>query len=1031
MYKNLHKLCSNVSFLRTMRYFLVAVFFLICILSGGKIVAQATHFVTDDEAKYKTVKEHIAKEEYALAYPLVKDLLMQYPATQKANNTYVFDDVQYFQALCELKLQLEIGKENALAFINHSNNDPRKAMLSFHIGHYYFLQGNYGSAIVYFDEADIANLSNEQIADAKFEKAYSYFQLKQYANAKPLFDEIRQIEKNKYYLPATYYYGFINYYNKQYSQALESFLLVANVEEYKTVVPYYIAEIYYFQGKKDEALNYAEKLLAEGGMPNFNSQLNLLTGQIYFEKGQYKKALPLLENYVNATSKVTQQIQYELSYCYYVAGQNDKAIAGFKQLSNLKDSMGQNSMYLLGDLYLKAGQRENARNAFQYCAYNSSNKTQQKVSRFNYAKLSYELGYQDIALNEIKTYLNDYPKSEYDAEAKEILVQLLARTSNYVDALALYEKLEKPTAAMQKLYPTIAFGRAIELFNDQRVADADALFTKVIADANAGNLAGYAKFWRGEIAYRNQNYDEAIRNLSDFVATGLPALGEANVTTAKYNLGYCNLQKQNFKTAQSYFEGIAPSISTTSTAFVHDAYIRAADAVFMQKDFTKAAAMYDNAINAVSPQSDYAYFQKATIVGIKNPIEKINTLKKLQQQYPNSYLKDEVNLEIAQTFISTEKYNDAVPFLNNVIKGSNNALKPQAYLKLGLAYYNAKNNKEAISTYTALMKAYPQSAEADEAVDIVKALYVEEGNSDEFVALMNSIGKPVAITEADSLSYTIALNKYQANDCAGAITAFNNYLSKFPAGAYTLEANYLTAECNAKANALAKALPYYVAVSEKGPSKYFERSTLEAARIYYFESKDYVNAKKYFQLVRDNAANQDNILEALRGLVRCAYQTKDYTGANTAANDLLKRKGISTDDKAVALLTLGKSQQIAGDCNEAIKSFKQVAAINKAAWGAEARYENAACQLSLNNLTAAEKAALQTIKETGSYDEWVTKSYILLGDVFMQQKDYFNAKATYESVAKNASIEAIKQEAETKLQKAIAAEAAESKIINN
>jgi tetratricopeptide (TPR) repeat protein len=1008
---------------------LTQLLFLPFVICSSIAFSQATHFVTDDEASFKTVKEHLAKEEYALAYPLVKELSQKYPATQKANNTYVYDDVQYFEALCELKLQLPIGKENALAFINHSNNEPRKAMLSFHVAHYYFLQGNYGSAIVYFDEADIANLSNAQIADAKFEKAYSYFQLRQFANAKPLFDEIRQIQKNKYYIPATYYYGFISYYNKQYNEALQSFLLVAEEEQYKTIVPYYIAEIYYFQGKKDEALAYAEKL--QGTMPKFETQLDLLIGQIYFEKGQFKKALPLLESYVNASSKVTQQIQYELSYCYYVAGQNEKAIAGFKQLSSLKDSMGQNSMYLLGDLYLKAGQRENARNAFQFCAYNSSNKLQQKVSRFNYAKLSYELGYQDIALNEIKTFLNDYPKSEYDTEAKEILVQLLARTSNYADALALYEKMERPTPGMQKLYPTIAFGRGVELFNDGRLPDADKLFTSVITDANAGNLASYAKFWRGEIAYRNQNYDETIRNLTDFVSTSLPALGEANSTTAKYNLGYANLQKQNFKQAQTFFEAVAPSVNATSTPLLHDAYLRAADATFMQKDFVKAASMYDNAINAVSPQSDYAYFQKATIVGIKNPTEKINVLKKLQTQYPNTYLKDEVNIEIAQTYIGIEKFNDAVPFLNNVIVSGNTASKPQAYLKLGLAHYNAKNNKEAIKAYTALMKAYPQSAEADEAVDIVKAIYVEEGNSDEFVTLMNSIGKPVAITEADSLSYTTALNKYQADDCNAALAGFASYLSKYPAGAYVLEANYLSATCHTKVIAYAKALPFYVAVSDKGNSKYFEKSALEAARIYYFENKDYASAKKYFQLVKDNGTSQDNILEALRGLVRCAYQTKDYAGANTISTELLKRKGISTDDKAIALLVLGKAQQTSNDCVEAIRSFKQVAAVNKAAWGAEARYELAACEFKQGNLAVAEKAALRTIKETGSYDEWVTKSYILLGDIFMQQKDYFNAKATYESVAKNASIVALKQEAEQKLQAAIAAENAESKIITN
>ena len=125
-------------------------------------------------------------------------------------------------------------------------------------------------------------------------------------------------------------------------------------------------------------------------------------------------------------------------------------------------------MYLLGDSYLRTNQKANARNAFQYSAYNSSNKLQQRVSRFNYAKLSYELGYQDIALSEMKKYLHDYPNSDYDTEAREILVSLLANTNNFADALSLYESFDKPTASMQKVYPRILYGRAVELINDQQ-----------------------------------------------------------------------------------------------------------------------------------------------------------------------------------------------------------------------------------------------------------------------------------------------------------------------------------------------------------------------------------------------------------------------------------------------------------------------------------------------------------------------------------------------------------------------------------
>jgi TolA-binding protein len=94
--------------------------------------------------------------------------------------------------------------------------------------------------------------------------------------------------------------------------------------------------------------------------------------------------------------------------------------------------------------------------------------------------------------------------------------------------------------------------------------------------------------------------------------------------------------------------------------------------------------------------------------------------------------------------------------------------------------------------------------------------------------------------------------------------------------------------------------------------------------------------------------------------------------------------------------------------------------LSKSAFGAEARYAIAECFFGQNKLEDAEKAAFEVVNKSGSYEEWSTKAYILLGDVYFKGKDYFNAKATYQSVVDNAKIETLRQEAERKL--AIAAE---------
>jgi len=70
------------------------------------------------------------------------------------------------------------------------------------------------------------------------------------------------------------------------------------------------------------------------------------------------------------------------------------------------------------------------------------------------------------------------------------------------------------------------------------------------------------------------------------------------------------------------------------------------------------------------------------------------------------------------------------------------------------------------------------------------------------------------------------------------------------------------------------------------------------------------------------------------------------------------------------------------------------------------------------------------INKSGSYDFWVTRAYILLGDIYFRQKDFFNAKATFQSVALNAADETLKKEANEKLALVNEAEKKGSKVEN-
>jgi TolA-binding protein len=1003
-----------------------ALFYLLLIFHFS--YAQSTKIYNDADADFKQAKELFQQQKFSLAYPQFEKLYL-HKAWQSNIPVSVQTEAKYYAIICRLQLKDITAVEEAKDFIALEHNAPRIEMMSYQLGEYYYKQSNFADANEYFEKTNVANLSNTEIATMKFHEAYGYFVMQQFSDAKPLFESVSQIPSDPNYYDANYYYGYIAFAEKNYTQALNSFKIIEKQPTYQSIIPYYIAEIYYYRGEKDEALAYAESVLQSGNQ-YYDLQLRELAGHIYFEKGNYKKALPYLEKYVSNTPKVSREDLYELSYCYYDAQQYKKASDGFKELGGKQDTIAQNSMYLLGDSYLKLGNKAGARNAFLFCSLNSTDAQQKEVSKFNYGKLSVELGYTDVALTELRGFVAAYPNSEYTTEAKELLVNVLSNTNNYADALNLLQSLQSQSDIVKRAYPKILYGRAIELINDQQIVKADNLLNGLFyAEYNQAYIS-FANFWKGEIAYRLANYDSAVYYLQVYLRNPL-SVGEVSVAHARYTLGYAYMREEDYDDAIKNFEQVTTSVNNNSTALQVDAYLREADCYFMKKQLGKALPMYETVINNQLQSSDYALFQKAVIAGANDQYaQKISLLQSIQSRYPSSTLIGDANMEVANTYLANEQYDAAIKPLNVILNNKNaEAFKPQAYLKLGVSYFNLKDNQSALNNFQRLISSYPNAPESDEAVDYVRDIFITMQKPDDFVAFMQKSGKPVSYSEQDSITYITAQSAYNNRSYDNALQGFNNYLIKFPQGKYAVEANYMMADIYNARKDFSHAITYYNNVAAKAPNNYAEQSVLQAARIAYFELKDYKQAEQYFEQLKTIAGNPENKLESMRGLLRCQYKLNEFDEALPNAQDLLQQKGIASDDKAMANLIIAKNYQNNNQLGDATGAYKAVVSAGKSEYAAEARYRIAEILLLQNNFKEAEKAGFDVINKAGSYDYWITKAYILLGDVYLKQQDYFNAEATLRSIVENATDAQLKQQAQQKLDEVIAEKEKNSKVV--
>ncbi|WP_295235902.1 tetratricopeptide repeat protein [Sediminibacterium sp.] len=1003
--------------------FIILTLFGFCI----SVQSQETMEWSDPDAAFKEAKQLYQQDQFSLAFPVFKKL---YNNGVKQSNMPVqlMADAQYYYIICGLQLD-EIGAATlAKTFVELDNHLAHVQMVSFYLGEYYYQRKEYNNALIYYGKSNIVNLNNRQIATMKFHQGYAYFVNQDFEKAKPLFNAIRQLPLDPNYIDANYYYGFLAFSERLYETAIECFLIAETHPDYQHVVPFYLTELYYFSGNREKALTYGESAIKRNGQ-YYDLQLKQLVGHLLFEKREFARALPYLETYVASSEKVRREDLYELSYCYYEAKNWNKAIQGFKQIGGALDSLEQNSMYLLADAYLKVNDLQNARNAFQFCAANNSNLVQKEVSSFHYAKLSYELGYFDIAVKSFQQFLTQYPKSGYVNESKELLVSTLANTNSFKDALSLFESLPNKSANAAALLPRLLYGRTVELINDQQLDAAEVLLDKILIIPNNAPQLPLVNFWKGELSYRSGKMDDAIQYITQYLKAPIRN-GEVNPSNARYNLAYAYLKKEMYKQAKEQYELVNKNPHSALNNVEKDAVIRAADCWFMLKEYKQALNLYEQVVQLNWALADYATYQKAIIAGAtNNQSQKLGLLQLIPQLYPSSSMLAQARLEMANTYLADEAFDKVIDPLEALLTQKDAAaLYPVAYQKLGIAYFNLNKNEESLNQFKNLVSKYPNSAESDAAVEYIRNIFIEQQKPLDYIQFMEANGKTLAGNEADSITYKSAFIRFELKDNTGAEAGFNAYLANFPQGKYAVEANYFLAEINLLQKKNKEALGFYKAVAALSPNKYAERSALQAGRIYYFDFQDYNNASTYYALLKTIALQQENKLEAMRGLLRCQYKTQQFVQAVPNATELLLQKSIATDDRLMAGYIIAKNDQMEKRNPQALQGFQSLLPLGKSEITAEAQYRVGELLFQSGKLDEAEKACFEVIKKFGSYTYWVTKSYLLVGDIYLNQKDYFNAEATFKSVADNAELEELKKEAAAKLALVIAEKEKNNKV---
>lgn len=985
--------------------------FTLAFLAAFSLSAQMTTVFTEANLAYKRGMDFYEKGIYTVAQQEFYLALTQLRPVPEPEARLLRGKAELYYAKSAVRAGQPNGEQLMLDYIRAYMPDPLAAEASIEMGDFYFNQGKPDKAFAFYDILDPADLAPSQRDEIYFKKGYTLFIQKKFAQSKQMLSKVKDQESFKYYADANYYYGMCAFFDNNLDDAARSFLRIQNTKQYAQHVPYNLVQIYAAQKNYDKVIQYGLQALEDSKIKN-GKQINQLVGQAYFERKNYTEAEKYLQEGSEGNNQMRVEDFYQLGFSQHRNGHYKDAAPNLENLNRTNSKLGQHGMYLLGDSYLRLGDKARAKNAFATAARMNFDPSVQEEAQWNYAKLCYELKQTQEAVDALQ---NISTRSPYYSDAQQLLGETLLQTRNYDEAVKVISQTSNKTPKLKESLQKATLYRAMQYYEAGDMTNAKTYFERSLQDAPDAEAKATANYWLGDIAFNQKDYASSQRYMSNFLAASkslrtLPS--ESSVHMANYIQGYNYLRQKGYQTALTYFQNCVTGIKrefnlitndNIKTQILGDATLRLGDCYFKKNSYDDAIRYYDEAINKNYSGFVYALYQKGIIQGLKgNNIEKLITLDKLVNNYPNSEFAPSSLLEAGTTYQNLNQLDKAQEKLSKLVTNYKNKseLVVPALLRLGLIAQNKGNNEAAISYYKQVFYSNPSPVDAKAALERLQDIYVNDlGKPDEYFAFLQTIpGYNVDNLEKDNISYRAAEVQYEQGNYEKAITNFTNYLSKFPNSANTTNAYYFRAESFAALKQFDEAYTDYDAVSQRGASKHYAKAVEKAALIAYNHKKDFNKSFDWYSKMEKAATSDDKRFEAELGAMRSAYRLNKPDAVYEFASKVMNSSLASKEQVAAAGFYMGKVALDRNEYDKAQAAFKKTIQNGSSdEQTAEALYLDALVDYKKRNLDIALDKA-DKASQSNTFVFWAAKCVILQADIYAEKNDLFSARAALESV---------------------------------
>ena len=904
-------------------------------------------------------------------------------------------DPEGWSVLCDV-LMRTVGYEGRMsAFVKENPHSVLIPQIRYAHAANLFDRKEYKAASEEFAKVDRKTLYKDQVDEFLFWQAYCDLETKNVQSALDRFIELASRPVTGFTAPSQYIIGYVKYQANDFHSALNWFEKTVSDSRFTENASWYIMECRFMLKDYRYVVANADRMY-ESVPAERKPHLARIISESYLVLGDKENARKYYDlNTTDNAAKTRADWFYSGSLLYAIEDFKG-AIDNYNMVTMRTDSIGQIANYHLGFSYIQTKNKVAAMQAFKDASFLDFNKEIKEDAYFNYAKLAFDLNHDPSVFQQ---YLAAYPEVKKSDRINSYIAVAALYNHDYAGAVAAYDKIDDLDDDMRDNYMKANYLRAHQLIGSgsYRMA-AECLKVATYYSERGSRFNQLSRYWLAEAYYRNGQYSDARKIFTELYNTSA-LYGSDESYLIPYNIAYCFYKEDNYPSAIKWMDEY---LGERKVVYKKDALLRKADCLFIAKDYVGASVAYDKVIADFPDVNDiYPYYQSAISHGLNRKMDKkIELLLHVMDASPEAKFYPEALFELGRAYAVTENDEKAFKCFNKLaqdVKDSNYVA--QAYIEMGSLARNQSQYNEALGYYKTVVEEMPNSGYAENALLAIESIYQTKDQPEEYLSYIETIGKGASKSadEKEMMYFNSAEQLFLSSNYQKALVSLQKYLEKYPSGKNTFKADFYMAESYRCLGQMEKACDSYKKVIADGEGSFVELSMLNFAKISY-DIENWKDALGGYASLYENAVLENNKYTALVGMMRSAYRAHEWNEAVKNADRVIFDSRADVQMKQEADYIKAKSYLASSRRDEALAILERLSADKQSSYGAEAAYMLIEDSYD-KGLFEDVEAKVYAFSDAGSGQTyWLAKSFIVLGDAFVESGELKQAKATFESV---------------------------------